>query len=248
VGATALRVASFNLRNGRALDGRHAWPFRRRVTAEAVDGLHADLAGLQEAYGCQWRYLVRRLDRYDAVGRGRDPRGGEAAPLLLARERVRALEHRTRWFGDTPDRPGARLPGARHPRIATIASVEVDGTTRVQVANVHLDSVSVERRLRSTTQLVGWLDPEVPGIVLGDLNAGPDAPELQPLLDAGFRHALPAGAGGTAHQWTGRTDGPRIDHILVRGDIAVAGAEVQHPRPGGRLPSDHWPVVADLLV
>jgi endonuclease/exonuclease/phosphatase family metal-dependent hydrolase len=248
VAGVSLRVASFNIRNGRALDGRNAWPFRRRATATAIGELRADVVGLQEAYRCQLRYVVRQLGDVEAVGRGRDRQGGEATPLLLSRRRIEALEHRTRWYGDEPDRPGLRLPGARHARIATIAWLEVDGTARVQVVNTHLDSVSVERRTRSATQLVGWLDPTVPGIVLGDLNAGPDAPELRPLLDAGFRHALPEDAGGTAHQWTGRTDGPRIDHILVRGGLEVAAAEVVQPHPGGRLPSDHWPVVAELRM
>ncbi len=248
MGASELRVASFNIRNGRALDGRDAWPFRRNVTAAAVAGLGADIVGLQEAYRCQVRHVVRHLDGVEAIGCGRDRRGGETTSLLLSRRRVEALEHRTRWYGDEPDRPGHRLPGARHARIATIAWLEIDGATRVQIANTHLDSVSGERRARSVAQLVGWLDPTVPGIVLGDLNAGPDAPELRPLLDAGFRHALPADAVGTVHQWTGRTDGPRIDHILVRGPIAVIAAEVVLPRPDGRLPSDHWPVVADLRV
>lgn len=248
MGATALRVASFNIRNARAFDGWHSWPFRRRATAAAVAGMRADVVGLQEAFGCQVRYLVRRLDGVEPVGRGRGRWGGEGSPLLLDRRRSELLEHRTQWFGDAPDRPGTRIAGARHPRIATIARLAIDGGTQVQVANAHLDSASGERRTRSTTQLVGWLDPTVAGIVLGDLNARPDAPDLQPLLDAGFRHALPPEAGGTAHRWTGRTDGPRIDHVLVRGDIEVVHAEVLHPRPGGRLPSDHWPVVADLLL
>jgi endonuclease/exonuclease/phosphatase family metal-dependent hydrolase len=250
VAAVPLRVASFNVRNGRAPDGRNAWPFRRRATAAAITDLGADLVGVQEAYGWQVRSMLRRLDGVDAVGRSRERRAcrGERNPLLVASPRVQVLAQRTRWYGATPDAPGTRLPGARFPRIATIAWVEVDARAQVQVANTHLDAASPSCRAAAAEQLVGWLDPTVPGVILGDLNAGPEAPELRPLLDAGFAHALPDDAGGTFHRWTGATDGPRIDHVLVRGAIEVTAAEVAHARPDGRLPSDHWPVVADLLV
>ncbi len=245
-----LRVATYNVRNGRAPDGRNSWPFRRGATATAIAGLRADLVGLQEAYGWQVRSLLRRLHGIDAVGRGRERRGGggERNPLLFATERVELLEQRTRWYGATPDEPGTRLPGARFPRVATIAWAELDSRTRVQVANTHLDATSSTCRQAAAEQLVGWLDPTVPCVVLGDLNAEPDAPELAVLLDAGFRQALSADAGGTFHGWTGATDGARIDHVLVRGPIEVTAAAVAHPRPDGRLTSDHWPVVADLRV
>ena len=246
---TELRVATFNIRNGRALDGLvRSWPFRRRAVVAAIAALDADVVGLQEVYRFQLRSLLRGLPRCASVGEGRSVRRrGEHVPLLVDRGRVRVVEQTTRWFGDEPDRPGTRLPGARFPRIATLAVLEVGGT-RLQVVGTHLDARSPQHRARSVEQLVSWLDPTVPRVVLGDLNAGPDAPELRPLLDAGLREALPADAGGTNHDFTGRTDGARLDHVLVSPEVEVLAAEIAHPGRGGRLPSDHWPVVADLRV
>ena len=43
----ALRVATFNVRNGIAFDGLDSWPLRRHTTAQAVAGLDADLIALQ---------------------------------------------------------------------------------------------------------------------------------------------------------------------------------------------------------
>jgi endonuclease/exonuclease/phosphatase family metal-dependent hydrolase len=54
------------------------------------------------------------------------------------------------------------------------------------------------------------------------------------------------GPSGTTHHFSGRIDGRQIDHILVSREIDVLDAQVAHPRPFGRLPSDHWPVVARL--
>jgi endonuclease/exonuclease/phosphatase family metal-dependent hydrolase len=247
---TSLRVATFNIRNGRALDGRNAWWCRRRATAAAIAGLGADVVGLQEAYGFQLRWLVGRLDGVAAVGRGRDDgKRGERTPLVTRSATVRVLSERTRWYGDTPDQPGTKLPDARFPRVATIAELEVLATGgRVQVVCTHLDAHDRGRRRASAEQLVTWLDLSLPRVIVGDLNAVPGTPELEPLLAAGYLPALPPGAGGTNHDFTGRTDGKRLDHILVSPDIEVLDAQVEHPQPFGRLPSDHWPVVADLVL
>ena len=49
-----LRVASFNVRNGLALDGWNSWlPFRWLAAKTVVRHLDADLLGLQEAYAFQ---------------------------------------------------------------------------------------------------------------------------------------------------------------------------------------------------
>ena len=81
-------------------------------------------------------------------------------------------------------------------------------------------------------------------MLAGDLNATIDAPELAPLLATGLRDALPRDALGTDHGFTGRTDGPRIDHVLVDPSWKVAAATVAVRE--GRPPSDHWAVVVDL--
>lgn len=248
--ATELRVATFNVRNGRAFDGLRSWPFRRATTAAAIAGLDAEVVALQEVYSCQRRALLRRLPRYDAVGAGRTGgTQGEACPVLLDPSAVRLDGHATRWFGPTPEVAGTRPDGARFPRIATIARLLVGADqVPVQVVSTHLDAHERSIRIAAAEQLATWLDPTVDRIVLGDLNADPGSPVIEPLLAVGLRDAVPSTEGGTEHAWTGRTDRRRIDHVLVSDRVEVVSARVEHPRPGGRLPSDHWPVVADLRL
>jgi endonuclease/exonuclease/phosphatase family metal-dependent hydrolase len=245
-GAT-LRVATFNIRTGRAPDGRHVWPLRRRRTLAAVHDLDADVLGLQEVLACQRRWLLARLDGVAAHGDGRGARGDDEACPVLTRAPIRVVGHRTRWFGPEPGRPGQRLPGARHPRIATIATVEVPGWPGpIDVTNVHLDAASADLRARSADQLVGWLDPRRPQVVLGDLNARPHTEPLVILAAAGLRSALAADAPGTFHRFTGRHDGPRIDHVLVDHRLTVIDAAVVTGPDRRPFASDHWPVVVDL--
>lgn len=244
-----LRIATWNVRNGWASDGWDSWPFRRRAARATVAALGADVLGLQEAYGWQLRSLRRALPRHAAVGLGRGARGGGERCTLLLGPSVRVLRHRTLWCSATPVAPGSRLPGATHPRVVTLAEVEVKASgTRFGAAVAHLDQRHDENRIRSVELLLGWLDASLPWVVLGDLNAGPRSAPLRALEAGGLTSVLPPGAGGTAHGFSGRGDGPRIDHVLVQGPWQVDRASIPHLRPGGRLPSDHWPVVADLRL
>jgi endonuclease/exonuclease/phosphatase family metal-dependent hydrolase len=229
----ALVVASFNLRNGRAFDWLHSWPFRRGATAEVVRGLDADVLGLQEAYGFQLHSLLRRVDGYVAVGDGRNGgRRGERTPVLV---RGQVESHVTRWFD---------VQGGRFPRIATTARVVVRDTA-LTFTSTHLDESSGERRAASLEQLVSWLATEPgPHVVVGDFNATLDAPMFDGFAALGLRSALPAEARGTSHHFTGRFDGRRIDHIFVPVSAQVLDASVVH----GPMASDHWPVRARVLL
>lgn len=242
-----LRVATFNIRNGLSPDGRDSWPCRRRATAATIGGLDADVVGLQEAFGFQQQWLLRRLPGYRAAGKGRrDGRRGERCPLLH-RPPCELVTVATRWFADDPDAPGGRLPDASFPRVATLGVFEHEGR-RFGVANVHLDEHHEANRVTSAEMLLTWLPPEIPWIVVGDFNEEIDGPAVRVLLEAGYRSALGPDAPGTNHDFTGRTGGARIDHVLVGLAWEIDDGRVVTDRPGGRLPSDHWPVVADLRL
>lgn len=245
------RVLSFNIRNGRAFDGWNTWWFRRRAVAQVLRTLDADVAGLQEVYRFQQHWLLRAAAGYEAAGRGRD-RGdsGERCPVFVKASRLAVTAATTRWFSSQPDDPGSRLPGASFPRIATLLEVvDRDRGRDFGIANVHLDERWPSNRLESLKLLLSWLDPRVPWVVLGDFNATPQSDELLLMADAGYTGVLTSGAPGTAHDFTGKRDGRRIDHVLVReGEWSVEDAWVVTDRVRGRLPSDHWPVVADLVL
>ncbi len=244
-------AATFNIRNGLAPDLVHMWPRRRRSTADMIRRLAADVVGLQEVYRWQLRYLLRRLDGYEGHGEGRSRRRrGESCPVLTRSCRLGVLEEQTRWFGDEPDRPGLRLPGASFPRLATmVVAADKLGGGEFHVVNTHLDERRPENRRASVAQLVTWLSPDHPVILLGDLNTSEADDEVFAVLrGAGLRSVLSREAGGTAHGFRGGVDGPRLDHILVSAHWEVIEAAVVSDFPGRRLPSDHWPVRAVLRL
>lgn len=241
-----MRVVSFNIRTGIAPDLVHCWLRRRSAVAEVLAELDADLIALQEAYRFQLSWLVRTLARYEAVGEGRSGGDkGEHCAVLVKREWASIGEVRTRWFGSRPDVAGSKLPGSSFPRIATTVRIEPTESDSFIIANVHLDHSRAPNRARSSAQIVDWIG-DGPRVVLGDLNAEIDEPELAALLDSGLTPALPADVGATAHAYRGGSHGRHIDHILHSSEWSTRAAWIERATPEGRLPSDHWPIVADL--
>lgn len=245
-----MRVATYNIRNVRAMD-RASWWWRRRGAVRAVvAGLYADVVALQEAYPSQIRWLrddPLTASEWQVAGRGRNAGGGgEAAPIFTRSSALANRTEVTRWFGPDPDRAGSRPPGAAHPRIATIADYDLVGDdAELTIANVHLDPVSGERRAASVDQLLGWLEPRLGGpmIVLGDFNGPLTESWHSALRAAGLRSALEDGVGPTANGFGAASGQQQIDHVFVSANFEVVAATI-HTEAGHA--SDHYPVTVEL--
>ncbi|MEI2637381.1 MAG: endonuclease/exonuclease/phosphatase family protein [Microthrixaceae bacterium] len=244
-----VRVATFNIRTAWAPDGRHSWPFRVNALVSTVDGLDADVLGLQEVTGPQRWVLQRRLPNLGIHGSGRSRcRRGEASPLLVRDGFAEVLATRTRWFGPTPDQPGSRISGTQFPRIATTCSLRTSRGLRFDMTSLHLDHRSEPARSTSVHQLLDWLDDSVPQIIVGDFNATLRSGSVRFLLENGFSSALDASSGGTFHGFAGRALSGAIDHVLFSNHFRVLNAAVIETKPGTTHASDHWPVLAELEI
>jgi len=248
--AEQLRVASFNIRTSRARDGANGWRRRRDVCLTAIREFSADVVGLQEVRPDQLADLRRAFPAATIVGAGRDADGGgEHASVLVAPGGWHVESSETRWLSPSPTHAGSQGWDAGLPRVVTLVRLR-RGAASLGVANTHFDHQGALARERSAGLIAGWLnhEPERPWVVLGDLNEVPGSPPLRMLTDAGYTDVLPPDAGGTEHAFTGATDRSRIDYVLIGPGIDVSAAWISHHRPQARLPSDHWPVLADLLV
>lgn len=248
--AEQLRVSSFNIRTSRGRDGANRWRRRREVCLAAIGEFSADIVGLQEVRPDQLEDLHRAFPAATILGAGRDADGGgEHASVLVPPGSWVVESSETRWLSPTPTRPGSRGWDAGLARVVTLVRLR-RGSSGLGVANTHFDHHGTVARERSAGLIAEWLnqEPDRPWVVLGDLNDDPVSPPLRLLADAGYTDALPLDAGGTEHAFTGATDRTRIDYVLVGPGIQVRTAWIGHHRPLGRLPSDHWPVLAELIV
>ncbi|MCB1255458.1 MAG: endonuclease/exonuclease/phosphatase family protein [Microthrixaceae bacterium] len=245
--ARVIKVATLNVRTGTAFDGRNSWPFRTSSLARCITDLDADIIGFQEVLGFQRCWLRRMLPGYSDVGVGRSRfRRGEASPVFVNDSFASIAKSGTRWFGATPDQPGTRLQGSTLPRIATTVSLVTGGGSMFDVTCVHLDHRSEARRRESTTQLLSWLDLSTPQIVLGDFNATLDSGSVRKMLDNGFVSALDGHRPGTFHGFGKLLPAKQIDHILVTDHFRVIRASAIERSDLRPLPSDHWPVLAEV--
>lgn len=136
----------------------------------------------------------------------------------------------------------------------------VAGSRRVLVINTHLqvdqpgreDEGRRQRADQAAAVLEAVRKAGLPVIVMGDFNGTPDAPELAAFFDPanGLRDAWPVGGrgtGATIPAAPGRDAVDRIDYIIASARFEVERAEVIVDDET-RMASDHYPVVADLLL
>lgn len=247
--SAGLRAGTFNIRYDNPSDGDHSWRHRRSAVRTCIESLRCDVLGLQEVLPVQRRYLEPRLagTRWYGVGRTDGKGEGEQSPLLVG-DRVQVDRWDTMWLSDTPDVPGSKGVDARTPRIATVLRGSLAGAP-IGVVNTHFDHRGGTSRELAAEQIAELVErDERAWIVCGDFNVTLEDHPMRVLLARGLTSVLDDSATGTFHAFRGGSDGARIDHLLVNAGWSVERGWIDTSRPGGVIPSDHWPVVADLRL
>lgn len=241
VGSRMLRVMTFNIEYGTAgLD----------TIAATIRASGADVVGLQEV-DVHWNARSRFEDQATALAErtgmtvrfapiyrlaplheGEPPR--EFGVALLTRFDVRAFRNDSITRLSTQDAAPVptRMPGM------VDATLDVRGTP-VRVLVTHLDyRADPSVRRAQVAETLALLDA-TPTLLLGDLNASPEAPELAPLL-ARLHDAAPSGSSLT---YPAVAPTKRIDYVLTSSRFRVRSATAVDARA-----SDHRPVVATLVL
>lgn len=263
----SIQVMTYNIRYANPGDsGRVAWKNRRDMVASMVRFHAPAVVGTQEGKLHQLYDLEERLSGYEWIGTGRRAGGDEFSALFYRKDRVELLDHHTFWLSSTPTEPGSKDWGAALPRIVTWARFR-DRTTgdSLFVLNTHFDHESAEARRKSArfiSEAVGGWAQGAPAVVMGDLNArvdsepyeiltrsGDEAPS-RPLRDAKQVAEQPHHGPLSTFNRFEPTVIPehRIDYILVSSDIQVRRHGHLNEKWDGVYPSDHLPVVAELLL
>lgn len=225
----ALKVMSYNVQGHAA---RFASRYLERV-AQVIAEERPDLVGLQEVHRGTW--LSRFADQASELARltgmkvhfgaSFARKGGEFGNALLTAGEVRSVEVHS-------------LPGSGEPRTILESRVEVRGSElRFLVTHLaawgRLGSGQRSRQVLHLAERLRGIDE--PFVMVGDLNAPPDAPELRHLVAA----ELFRSCGGL--ECTHRMTRQRLDYVVADPGWTTVGARVL--RVG---PSDHWPVVVEL--
>lgn len=247
-----VRLVTFNTHHGVGDDDRHDLP----RLAKLLHSVDADVICLQEVdryYGDrsedvdQALLLSRALDMQLAWGPAIDDPRPDGAP----RQYGNALLSRLPILVSDVH----RLPGGGEPRSALRTMLELDGGT-LWVTATHLTTRSAPERAAQVAALAALhTDRMEGGVLVGDFNTPPDAPELAVLRDrftdawesapdrddqAGWRFWR----GDEGDTFPAHAPRKRIDQVWVSAGVTAAAARVLDA--GGA--SDHLPLVVDLEV
>ena len=203
--------------------------------AAVINKVKPDIVGLEEVHRKTWQARFRdqmaeleastHMNGYFAPSY--EQWGGGFGNAILTRGRIAsAVAH--------------PLPSIGEPRAVIETVIEIDGAT-ISFYVTHLVTWAQLNRSMRTEQL-SCLAKHVrtsryPYILAGDFNADPSTPELQM-----FRKL-------NAAQLTGEDIGPTQKQMNKRIDYIFAdyGWEVRGARAIAEGPSDHWPVIAELM-
>jgi endonuclease/exonuclease/phosphatase family metal-dependent hydrolase len=254
-----VRIITWNILHG-SDDGppwrRQHWPARKQALAAVLREARPDILCVQEARPEQVAFLEETLAGYRRVGVGGEGRDqGEHCAIFFRLDRFDHLADDTFWLQEPTDQPAE--PGRRAKRTCTwVRLYERASGQTLRVYNAHLPgrtaaAVRGQSRL-SASRIVRDHIKARPGdavVLVGDFNAGPDAPSRRVFAEAGLREtaALAGVPAAPTYQFYGLRLGS-LDGILVGPGWGVRRHAVLDVKPDGVFPSDHLGVLADLML
>lgn len=262
---TKLNVMTFNIRLNAASDSLNAWPYRKDKLASQVLFHKAELLGVQEALYDQMKDLEERLPQFNFVGGGRDDgkTKGEYSAIFYDTVRLQVLQSNTFWLSLTPEEPGSKSWDAAITRIVTWAKFKDRKTKKIFYAfNTHFDHMGKVARRESALlllQKVKKIAANTPAVITGDFNAKPTDEPIQVIMDKNNplhlsdskdMSASPHyGPTGTFNGFRSKeTDDQPIDYIFLKGKWKVLSHATISQTWEGRFASDHFSVLAGLVL
>jgi endonuclease/exonuclease/phosphatase family metal-dependent hydrolase len=255
----SIKVLSFNIRYNNPQDGENAWPLRKEQVVSVIRFHGADIIGLQEAQADQLQYLERELSEYGWTGTGRlDGGEGEEFCAVFFRKSLFELEKSyTFWLSKTPEVKVSKSWDSSLPRVCTVVLLKFKGSNdTLAVLNTHFDHRGVEARRESANLIVKEAEKlhDLPLVLTGDFNCRKGSEPInileKSLAEASSSSHFPShGPAWTYHGFNGfSVDNSLIDFIFVNEKVSVIRHGILADNIDGRYPSDHLPVLVEILL
>lgn len=254
-----LKVMSFNIRLNVDSDKENSWTNRKQDVADLLTYYHPDYFGVQEALPDQMKDIKNGLKNYDYVGVGRDDgkEKGEFSAIFYDTDRLRVLKSDTFWLSETPEKPSKGWDAALN-RICTYAVFRDKKSKKEFMAlNLHFDHIGNIARVKSSELIlkkIKEINPKNLSVtVSGDFNLTEDSEPIKIMsqsMQDSFYHSETKhyGPKGT---FTGfnvnEIPQDRIDYIFVKGFKIKSHRHINDRRENLLYPSDHFPVLVDLM-
>ena len=254
----ATRVMSFNVRSRNDKEG--SIKNRSKIVTAIIDQYSPDSLGVQEATGKWMDILTEALgSKYSYVTQARDTKGyhTEHNPVFYLKDKFNLIDSGTIWLSETPKVPFSKSYDTNCTRIATWATLENKATgEKYTHLNTHLDHILESTRVAQVNVLLTKLaELQKYGKVVctGDFNTEPTSEvysKMTKLINDSKAIAENSDDGITFHGYghpEEEATGP-IDYIFVTDDTAVKTHKIIRNTAKGMYPSDHYPIVADIVI
>lgn len=262
---SSIRIMSYNIKYDDKTDTVNGWKQRKEQVANLIAFYEPDFLGTQEGLLHQLQFMEERLGsmQWIGVGRGDGKNEGEFSAIFYNTERFELVANSdsTIWLSETPSEPSKSWDAAL-PRIMTWGKFRDTSTGKeFFVFNTHFDHIGETARAESARLVVETINEiagSFPVILTGDFNAVEDSrpydiltANSSPLKDAYYKTEIPHV--GPVFSYSGfkvvNSDSERrIDYIFVNEEVEVQKHAIISDFREGRYPSDHLPVIADLVV
>lgn len=254
----ALRIMSFNLRYNDDKAGKVR--DRSKIVCAILRQYAPDSFGTQEATGQWMNTLTETLgDMYDSVAVPRDTQGykSERNAVFYLKDKYNLIDSGTIWLSETPEVPNTKIEGVGCHRIATWAVLEnkATGYTYTHIST-HLEHIIDEAKLIQVDVLISKiaeLEKDGKVICTGDFNSEPTSEvysKMTAILDDTRVSAVNSDGGTTFHDYGKFTENfeGAIDYIYVPEGTKVYTYKIIRNTVKNMYPSDHYPIVADIVI
>lgn len=254
----SIRVMSANLRCFNPQDiGKKSWFYRADLILKNIEAKAPSIIGFQEATKWQYAYLCKSLPGYDSVITYRDNSPfSEGCPIFYDTERYALQDKGSFWLSETPDVMSKDWDSKCY-RVCSYVILEEKASGRQFVVfNTHLDHVSDEARINGIGVVLDKIQQfgGLPSMIMGDFNAEEDSETYRSATenfsDAKYQTENAVGLHSATYQnWGESLDRNPIDYFMIsKTGFTVEKYEVVDTTYDGVYPSDHFPILVDLIL
>lgn len=257
--AQSLTIGTYNVRYDNPSDIGNLWKDRAPIIISLICFHNFDILGTQEGLTNQLNDISTALPLYTRYGVGRDDGidAGEHSAIFFKKDRFILKDQGDFWLSETPDKPTLGWDARCCKRLCTWVQLKDKQSGKMLwVFNVHYDhegKIAREESSKLTLKKIKEIAGNNMVILMGDMNGGHSTDCYKTIATSGI---LKDTYEQTDHPYTNnpsfngfgkQINGTEIiDHIFTTKHFTVKRWGILSDTYGGKYPSDHFPVLAEL--
>ncbi|MFN0290083.1 endonuclease/exonuclease/phosphatase family protein [Pedobacter helvus] len=255
--AQSFKLATYNLRYNNPKDTGNLWVDRKEIMADLIKKHDFDIFSTQEGKPKQLRDLIEKMPNYSWSGIDKEGNGtDEFCAIFYKKNRFELIDNGHFWLSETPEVP-TKGWDAKYKRVCSWVFLK-DQKTQQQfyVFDTHFDHKGMLAQTNSAKLIISKiaaLQQKHPVILCGDFNFDRTNSNYKVLaksivLKDAFKIAKRVKSRAGSYNGFDINSNPEspIDHIFVSGPIEVLKYAIIKDNYSGKLPSDHYPVLAEM--